>query len=44
MSKFITTLCQIDPRFVRFSLFILFGILAPIVINQCPDMPGGIGS
>ncbi len=42
MSKIINTFCQVDPRALRFALFVVFGILAPIVINQCPGMPGGI--
>ncbi len=42
MSKIINTLSQLDPRALRFALFVIGGILAPIIIQTCPGMPGGI--
>lgn len=41
MSTIITKICQIDPRVVRFAMFILVGILTPIIVNA-PGVPGGI--
>lgn len=42
MSKLFIKLSQVDPRVMRFALFVLGGILAPIIIQTCPGMPGGI--
>lgn len=41
MSSIITKISQIDPRFLSFGMFILFGILAPVVLNS-PNLPGTI--
>jgi len=41
MSSIINKLCQIDPRVMRFVMIIIFGLVAPIVINK-PGLPGGI--
>jgi hypothetical protein len=41
MSSIITKICQIDPRFIRFGMFIVVGLLAPIIVNS-PNLPGGI--
>ncbi len=41
MSSFINKLYQIDPRLIRFVMIIIFGIVAPIVINK-PALPGGV--
>jgi hypothetical protein len=41
MSSIINKLYQIDPRLVRFVMIIIFGIVAPIVINK-PGLPGGV--
>lgn len=41
MSSIITKISQIDPRFLSFGMFVLFGILAPVIVNA-PGLPGGI--
>jgi hypothetical protein len=41
MSTIITKICQIDPRVVRFAMFVLIGLLTPLVLNA-PGLPGGI--
>lgn len=41
MLSIINKICQIDPRVSRFVMIIIFGLVAPIVINS-PALPGGI--
>lgn len=42
MLKLATKLSQLDPRIVRIALFIVLGILTPVVFPQAPSMPGEI--
>ena len=42
MTKLITKISQLDVRVLNFGLFVIVGILTPIIIQQAPGMPGGV--
>ena len=41
MTKLITKISQLDVRVLNFGLFVIVGILAPVII-QSPGMIGGV--
>ncbi len=41
MSSIIIKISQLDPRIIRLGMFIVVGLLAPIIVNS-PGLPGGI--
>ncbi len=42
MTKLATKISQLDVRVLNFGLFVIVGILVPLIIQQAPGMGGGV--